>query len=79
MLSIDNDGDNDVEEDDDLLDEPFITKTEAINAINSLRTYIERCSNVNNDVFSAFVTIENAIDFHESASLVQRKITDFFK
>ncbi|XP_018318868.1 tigger transposable element-derived protein 4-like [Agrilus planipennis] len=50
------------ESDDDPDTEPRISNKQARAAINTLRTYIERCNDIADHVFSSLLEIENVID-----------------
>lgn len=67
--------------DEDLNDEPpaIISISEARKAVNTLRSFIEQCSDTEDDIFSSLFYIENKIDVESVNCLKQKKITDFFK
>ena len=56
----------------------FVTTKEARHAIETIRSFVEQSNDVEDNVFSAIVTIENAIDRQYKNTLKQSKITDFF-
>lgn len=65
-------------EDDDEEELPTITFKEARTYIDKLRILLTKASDINDDVFSALVTIDNAIDQARHRSLLQKNITDYF-
>ncbi|KPJ21118.1 hypothetical protein RR48_00146 [Papilio machaon] len=69
---------NDVDHTDSARFEPPITNKEARAAINTLRTYVERCDDIEDHVFGSLFELEKIIDKKSANSLNQKKITDFF-
>ncbi|XP_047505969.1 tigger transposable element-derived protein 6-like [Pieris napi] len=72
------------DKDDDFNDEPQTSSTsvsinEAKRALTTVRSFIEQCSNIKDNVFSSLFVIENQIDLETVNFLKQKKITDFFK
>ncbi|CAG9563419.1 unnamed protein product [Danaus chrysippus] len=74
----DNVDENDVENTDPADFEPVVSNKEARAAINTLRTYIERCDDIEDRVFSSLFELEKIIDKKSANCLNQKKITDFF-
>lgn len=69
---------NDVDHTDPASFEPPITNKEARAAINTLRTYVERCDDIEDHVFGSLFELEKIIDKKSANCLNQKKITDFF-
>lgn len=69
---------NDVDHTDPASFEPKITNKEARAAINTLRTYVERCDDIEDHVFGSLFELEKIIDKKSANCLNQKKITDFF-
>ncbi|KAK4886238.1 hypothetical protein RN001_002509 [Aquatica leii] len=72
------------DKDDDFNDEPqtsssSVSINEAKRALTTVRSFIEQCSNIKDNVFSSLFFIENQIDLETVNCLKQKKITDFFK
>lgn len=61
----------------DLVDEP-VTNNQVKIAMNNVRSYLERCENVSDEIFSALIKIDNVIDIHIQNNLKQKRITDYF-
>lgn len=78
--SINDENNNDCFEDDcdDNVEEKPVSNFQVKSAMNILRNFIEKCENVDEEIFSHLVKIENVIDIKIQDSLKQKKITDFF-
>ncbi|KAK4882590.1 hypothetical protein RN001_005909 [Aquatica leii] len=68
------------DKDDDFNDEPQTSSTsvsinEAKRALTTVRSFIEQCSNIKDNVFSSLFVIENQIDLETVNCLKQKKIT----
>lgn len=68
--------------DEDLNDEPqdpptIISISEARKAVNTLRSFIEQCSNTEDDIFSSLFNIENKIDVESVNCLKQKELPTF--
>lgn len=75
------DADNDNQNDDDQTDpadlKPSVSNKEARAAIDTLRTYIERCNDIEDHIFGSLYELEKIIDKKSVNGLNQTKITDF--
>ncbi|KAL3280634.1 hypothetical protein HHI36_003870, partial [Cryptolaemus montrouzieri] len=78
-INEDNVDENDVDHTDPVDFEPLISNKEARAAINTLRSFIERCDDIEDRVFSSLFELEKIIDKKSANCLDQKKITDFFK
>lgn len=77
-INEDNVDENDVDHTDPADFEPLISNKEARAAINTLRSLIERCDDIEDRVFSSLFELEKIIDKKSANCLNQKKITDFF-
>lgn len=72
---------NDVGEDENdeepVVAEPPLSLKQAKTALTTVRTFIEKCINIDDNVFAALFAVENAIDYQHKFK--QSKITDFFQ
>lgn len=78
--SINDENNNDCFEndsDDDVQEEP-VSNSQVKSAMNILRNFLEKCENVDEEIFSNLVKIDNVIDIKIQDSLKQKKFTDFF-
>ncbi|KAL3265599.1 hypothetical protein HHI36_009804 [Cryptolaemus montrouzieri] len=77
-INEDNVDENDVDRTDLADFEPLISNKEARAAINTLRSFIERCDDIEDRVFSSLFELEKITDKKSANCLNQKKITDFF-
>lgn len=68
---------NDVDHTDLADSKPFISNKEARAAINTLRTFVERCNDIEDHVFGSLFGLERVIDRKYTNCLNQKKITDY--
>ena len=61
------------------IDEAIVLIKAAKSALNTLRVFAKRSDNVDDEVFSALVLIDNAIDSLQSYFMAQTKITNYFR
>lgn len=68
---------SDIEDNEEEEPTQSISAKEARKMVKSMRYFLER-REIGDDVFTALVTIENALDQSRRESLMQKKITDYF-
>ena len=56
----------------------MVSNKEAKSALNTLRVFAEICENVDDDVFSPLVLIDNGIDSQQSYFMAQTKLLTIF-
>lgn len=77
IIELMQDDDDNICLENDVYEEP-VSSNEVKMAMNHLRTFLERCENVNDEIFSALIKIDNVIDIKIQDNLRQKKITDYF-
>lgn len=59
--------------------EESVSAAEAQNSLKNLKNYFERCDNVNHDIFSKLISIENEVDATFTNKKKQVTIDKFLK
>jgi len=77
ITQTDEDKVEDIDDEELFVMEPQVSINQARKTVNVLRSFIKKCNDIEDNVYSSLVIIENVIDQQCIKSLTQSKITDF--